>query len=92
MPVFLPVSHHVTAKDAARQLWREIYDLPNGSGLSVILHQPEEQEEEIWGVEWKSGPNDWADEYAGKSKTKTNEFSVFAKNGMFVVFNENISD
>lgn len=84
---FLPLSFHVEAKDAARQLWREIFELPGGEGLGVVLLQPHDTgKPDMWGVVWKSGPDGWATVYADSPDTSVMEFAVFDKNSATVCF------
>lgn len=83
----LPVSIHVEARDAAKQLWREIFELTTGAGLGVELLQPKHTgKADMWGVEWKSGPEGWATVYADSPDSTAMEFEVFAKNGATVCF------
>lgn len=87
---FLPITGQVEAMFAAKQLWREIFELDGAVGLAVTLIQPTESAPNRWGVQWKTGPNDWASIYASSPEARVNEFSVTAEDAITVFFEDHI--
>lgn len=88
--VLLPVVHYVTAREAARDLWKQIYDLDNSIGLSVQLIQPTDSLESRWEVEWKAGPIGWTKIYVDQSggvseyTTTATRFSVVFEDSLLL--------